>query len=831
MSISADYSDSGLGVPDMRAPLGRAWQGSLVDRFKSHAPQQVAIETEYESWTYGEVGLVTEELSRGLLRFRSKAGDVVAIYAAREASLVVALLGVIRAGLGFVILDPAYPPARTVQCLSLARPVGLINLAGEEAVPAEVSAAIKQHPGAFLWTLPKGKKALMSARFADNGNGALWPDDSGPDAVLYFAFTSGSTGIPKGIVGHHSPVTHFFAWQQRQFGLSSSDRVSVLSGLAHDPLLRDVLMPLWVGGTVCMPPQSCYELPNRLFEWMRDSGITLAHLTPSLGNLLLASSKKSQGGGLESLKYAFFGGEMLKYSLVRRLREFAPRATIVNCYGATETPQVVGFHVVTDREVREASSDNELGTMVPIGKGIADAQLLVLNTAEEPCPPGEQGQICIRTPYLAQRVLGPDGNPISVFKPNPNTSESWDLIYPTGDYGFYRPDGSVVCTGRRDRQIKVRGHRIQLEEIDSVLAAQDCIRQHHVEVEGWDSDAPVIVVYVVPDEACQLGSQEVRETLSRQLPEFMVPGRVVIVDEMPLTPNGKIDVAALRSPGKKQPAVGAVDAPDRHRDFEPRLLQIFAEQTGNELLSREDDLIRAGLNSLQAINVCCAIEEEFERTLSVQDLVASRTVQGVALHLSKPSTRGSAEASRNAPLEAAIREGPGGSKNKNCGDLIPRNENLLVGIKNRVFQIIARVAPDVWRVRLHKLRGVSIGEDVSIGYDTIVETSYPWLVRIGNRVNIGMRVTILAHFRGMTCKDGGVSVEIQDEAFIGPQVVILPNVTIGRGAVITAGSVVNSSIPPFVLSHGNPAVPVAKCGVALSGETQYADFLKRLLPL
>lgn len=157
---------------------------------------------------------------------------------------------------------------------------------------------------------------------------------------------------------------------------------------------------------------------------------------------------------------------------------------------------------------------------------------------------------------------------------------------------------------------------------------------------------------------------------------------------------------------------------------------------------------------------------------------------------------------------------------------------MVVGIKNRLLQIIARVAPDVWRVRLHRMRGVLIGEHVSIGYDSILETSYPWLIRIGNHVNVGMRVTILAHFRGMApVAKGAFTVDIRDDAFIGPGVIVLPNVTIGEGAVVAAGSVVNDSVPAFTFVQGVPATPKARCGIALSKRTTYEEFIRNLEPI
>ena len=578
---------------------------------------------------------------------------------------------------------------------------------------------------------------------------------------------------------------------------------------------------------------------------MQASRITVAHLTPALGSLLLASDRKALGK-LDSLRFAFFGGEMLKYPLVRKLKESAPNATVLNCYGTTETPQIMGFHVVTDDEIIEALSDGTAMSTVPIGKGIDGAQLLVLDEHNQLCAPAHEGQIAVRSPYLAKEVRREDGRALDVFRPNPHGIGAADRMYPTGDYGYYRSDGSVVCTGRKDRQIKIRGHRLQLEEIEHVLASAPGVSQYQLDVETSQPGDPLIILYAVFSEA-EAAHDRLRELLASQLPPFMVPAMIVPVDALPRTPNGKVDLHQLRA--KKSPAKAKLE-PGLTSDLTPvesELLRIFSAQTAGMISSPDDDLTTAGLDSLRRINACCAIEAALGATFSVGEILECRTIRGIAalLQRTSPMPENAAGAGATATFRTPVPSGSTGTASpepattsaplvspNHPARLFPENENLLAGVKNRVLQLLARNAPDAWRIRLHRLRGVQIGDRVSIGYDSIVETAYPWLVRIGNNVNIGMRVTIIGHFRGMARRERGHhSVDIQDYAFVGPGVLILPSVTIGRGAVVTAGSIVNTPIPPFVLAHGNPAKPIARCGVSLSGKTTYEDFLRQLRPL
>jgi len=826
-SQTSESTPRGHSIPDPTESLPYRWAGSLVERLQKHRPDRIAVESEQGAWSYGELEFISQRLAACLARFIGGGKSAVALYASREPSLVFALTGVLRAGLPFLILDPAYPPQRIARCISIARPGVLINLQPDRTLSGELAKALREAGcrQTLHWS-EFSREHLQEHAAAEVDRPENWEAPL-PEDLLYIAFTSGSTGFPKAILGTQGPVMHFFDWQQRQFDLAAGERVSVLSGLGHDPLLRDILMPLWVGATVCIPPQDCFQVPHRLFDWMRSSRITLAHLTPSLGSLLLAGHEKS-AARLDALRHAFFGGETLKYPLVRRLKECAPNVTVVNCYGTTETPQVMGFHIIGNDEMNDAAREGPVNSIVPVGRGIDGAQLLVLDEGDRLCPPVWEGQIAVRSRYLAKEVRGEDGRLLESFKVNPYGTDRADVLYPTGDYGYYRDDGSVVCIGRRDKQIKIRGHRLQLEEIDHALKSARGVLQYHIDVEPSLAGDPLIVLYGVFDSGPGANEKELRAHLEARLPAFMLPGRIVSVKSLPLTPNGKVDVQQLRN--RKPPGQATLDSvvSSSLTPLESQLLRLFVQQTSGAVASLDDELSTAGLDSLRAITACCAIEAAFGQTLSVQEVFDCRTIRGIAARLQTSPARGGAQDTGKAPTAVG---GPQLSPNP-ASRLVPENERFLVGIKNRVLQLAARVAPDVWRVWLHRMRGVGIGEHVSIGYDTIVETSYPWLVQIGDHVNIGMRVTMIAHFRGMADREkGNCSITIQDYAFIGPGVFILPRVTIGCGAVITAASVVNTDIPPFVLAHGNPAKPIARCGASLSGKTSYDEFLRQLKPL
>ena len=831
-------------LPNPGVPwLGRR-QDSLARRLSVHRGETPALVTAEGVWTHAEFQAATDRLAAHLTTLTGTRTGYVAIVGARTAGFVVAWAAVIKAGLGFVILDPAFPEERIRRCLALARPQGLIDCAGNGAVSPAVAEAMRTHAGGgFGLTIPGGRQALAAS--LDRLTATPRPTGERPainagteGRPLYVAFTSGSTGTPKAVFGDHDPVVHFIDWQQRQFGLQAGDRVSMLSGLGHDPLLRDVLMPLCVGAAVCLPPPEVFTVPRRLHAWLAETGVTVCHLTPSLAALILAGSTRGRDTTLDALRWAFFGGEPLKYQLVRRFAEAAPRATCINCYGATETPQIAAFHVITREEVERAGAGANLHALVPIGRGIDGFQLLVRNAAGRLCGVGEEGEICVRSPYLAREVQDESGRARDVFAVNPMTGDPTDRIYCTGDFGAYREDGSVVYAGRRDRQVKIRGHRVELEEVDRLLADEPGVLAYFCDVVTQGDAGNSLVLYVVPEPGMTADAAGLRGQLAARLPSYVLPDRVVIVSEIPLTPNGKLDRDRLRLHEMPAP-VASVDR--SAADLEAKVGALCAAQLGLPTLGRNDRLVDAGLNSLQSVLLCCALAEQLGANLTVADLVDCPTVADLAKRIGEvKDTKAGFESGLLPALEArAAVTGAsppageaGAASDGGLFSILPRNESFFAAVKNRVLQLIARVAPDALRVKCHRWRGVALGRNVSVGYDSVIETAYPWLVRVGDDVNIGMRVTIIAHFRGMGTREKGAhTVEIDDLAFIGPGVIILPNVRIGRGAVISAGSVVNASIPPMVMAHGNPAVPVARCGIPLSGDASYGDFVRQLRPL
>ena len=822
---------------DPSAPLLSVWKGGILERFKNHALRQPdAICTVFgrETLTYAELDAASDRLVE-LIKERSGASEgVLSIYGNRNPGLAIALLGTMKAGFAFHIIDPKYPARRISDCVKFVRPVGILNVSADFDVTGRLAQFIQPEcPWFQLDVAPPDERTP-----AGRQHNVSYPTLKA-DSPMYVSFTSGTTGIPKAVWGAHGPVSHFFDWQCQTFKIVASDRVSVLSGLAHDPLLRDVLMPIWAGGSVCFPPGDVYQTPGLLYSWLRDHQVTIVHLTPSLCHLLLNIPKSQSAPCLPNVRLAFFGGETLTSKLAARFKVLAPNAAVVNCYGSTETPQVMAVHVLDAPSSNASATDAAELSNVPIGRGIEGVQLLLLDDGNRLCGVGEIGEVCVRTPYRATRVEDIAGLPCANLVANPFSSDAHDLLYRTGDYGRYLPDGTVVFHGRRDRQVKVRGFRIDLHEIERAVERCRGIASQFVaaELQGEDSS---LTLFVVPERDVSLQIDALRKELLGWLPPFMVPDRIVSLASLPQTPNGKIDRERLRkvleeNSGSPREASHCYATEGAASD-----ITLTRQRLQSLSISDDHENVRP-MDSLKMVEVACLIENEFGVRPPVGDLQGCQTLSALASRIHLLRDRGDSPVSEatddqvpgtgpeKAELAGVAAEVHGRRKNPT---LLPRNERLDRAIVNRLLQIVARVAPDALRVRLHRWRGVQLGYEVSIGYDTIIETAFPWLVRIGDHTNIGMRVIVIGHFRGMEHVAGdGPTVVIEDYAFIGPGVIILPNVTIGKGAVVAAGSVVSASIPPCSFAQGNPARVIARCGVPLSGSTSYAEFLNRLVHL
>lgn len=591
-------------LPIVDAPLDDEWYGPVHAALVRHAdanPGRIAIVDRGGAWTYAELEARSNRLAHHLLAQGIEQGEIVAVWGYRCRSLVVALLGVMKAGAAFTILDPAHPAPRLVACLQIAAPRAWVALGEAGKVPAAVEEV--------LAILPLRCRVGFATAFDVRGDGL--PADTldgdpgillGPDDVAVVAFTSGSTGAPKGILGRHGPLSHFLPWQTERFGFGNADRFSLLSGLSHDPLQRDVFTSLWVGGTICVPDPDRMGEPSWLGQWMEREGVSVSHLTPAMGRLITDTSPA--GLQLPALRWAFFVGEALTWGDEARLRRLAPAVRSVNFYGSTETQRAVGHYIlpIEDRAVAE-----DFGVL-PLGRGMPDVQLLVLNRAGCLAGIGERGEIHVRSPHLARGYLGRLELTAERFVRNPFGGGENDRMYRTGDLGRYLPDGNVEFLGRLDDQVQIRGYRVEPAEVQQILIRHSGVRQAVVMARGEEQRDRRLVAYVVAVGAVAPSAGELRAFLLRWLPDYMMPSAFVFLQALPLLPNGKLDRNALPSPASAE--VGEAEAALR-TPTEEILAGIWRSILNLDRVGAEDDFFALGGHSLLATQLISRCQEVF----------------------------------------------------------------------------------------------------------------------------------------------------------------------------------------------------------------------------
>jgi amino acid adenylation domain-containing protein len=579
--------------------------GELGDR--------LAVSTAAGDSTYAELDERADRLAQELLAARLERGEIVAILAARGPELVWALLGVLRAGGAFCLLDPAYPDIALAERWRAAAPRVLVTIGAEPAVGGALEGAIAESDTRLRLALMAGELGQRSTLFPVP---VITEDD-----VAYVAFTSGTSGGVKAIVGKHGPVAHFLEWQRRTFALDASDRFTLLSGLAHDPLLRDIFAPLWSGAVLCVPSSDTWRDPAALASWLRNASATVVHLTPALAQLITAEfgAERSSEAPLRTLRYAFFGGDVLTADTVTQTRCFAPLAQCVNFYGATETPQAMGYQLVDH-------SSSALPSRIPIGRGIDGVELIVLTARNRIAGIGEIGEIVIRTKHLAHGYLGEPTLTAQRFIVNPLNGDPADRVYRTGDLGRFLPNGAVEFAGRRDGQVKVRGFRVELGEVDAAIRAIPGVAQVATVLQHDGGAEPQLVAYVVCTGDTTLDAADARRALAHRLPNYSVPAAFMTLSALPLTPNGKLDRRALPAP--QSPISTEYEAP--RTSTEQLIAAMYAEVLRRDEVSRNDSFFELGGHSLLGARLIARVRAELGVALPLRTLFEEATPAGLA---------------------------------------------------------------------------------------------------------------------------------------------------------------------------------------------------------
>ncbi len=613
---------------------------------------RVAIEHGDRLLTYSELEKESNRLANFLLDGGLSRGEMVGLFTDNPALIITGILGVLKARGVFVPLDPTFPKRRLQVLSEQVRPEWFVSasrhleklgrLRGETSARARVicvDVAGKDQTSEFA---ADGLEVLESYSSYDITDHPAVEND--PDAPCSIYFTSGSTGRPKAILGRLKGIDHFMKWEIEAVGAGPGTRVAQLSSPSFDGFLKDVFVPLCVGGTVCAPESRDLILDaSALADWLDVEQVEVLHCVPSVFRAL--TNAKLSGNYFEAMKSVVLTGEPLFPADVRRWMDvFGTRIRLFNIYGTTETSMSKFAHEVTAEDIERSS--------IPVGCPIKGAAVMVINSRGQLCRENAVGEIHIRTPYRSHGYYGEPELTKEVFIQNPFSNDPADLVHKTGDFGRLLKGGELEILGRRDQQVKVRGVRVELGEIENLLRGHEAVADVAV-VDRDDSEGnKFLVAYVTMTNGT--GSEVLRGYLAERLSEAMMPSAFVELKQLPRTLNGKVDRKALPALELLQAERGLTEPPARN-PIEEIVAGIWCEVLRLPSVGRRSNFFNLGGHSLLATQVILRVRNTLQVELPVRSIFESPTVEQLSLLIQEQIGEG--RQSALAPIAPVARDG------------------------------------------------------------------------------------------------------------------------------------------------------------------------------
>jgi amino acid adenylation domain-containing protein len=516
-----------------------------LTRHAERRPEAPAVVLGEETLTYGELDQRSNQLARVLRDGGAKPGDRVCLLVPKAPVAALAILGVLKADCIYVPLDPAGPASRVAGMIERCEPrFILVSPPGAELLD-EMRLDGLAAGSVGIGSLGAGPAATRARRpafgLADLLSYPAGPLDSqsAPSDCAYMLFTSGSTGTPKGVPIAHASVVRFVEWAVRYLGIEASERMSAHSPLHFDLSVLDLFGALAAGAACHMVPPAVNFPPRALAEWIRASQLTQWFSVPSVLTYL-AKFDAVKHGDFPTLRRLLWGGEVLPTPTLIHWMERLPHVRFTNLYGPTEATVASSYHTV-------ARCPDDPSAPIPIGRACEGEELLVLDGALRPVPPGEIGDLYIRGVGLSPGYWREPERTAAVFVPDPDPRYPDGRIYRTGDLARVGADGLFYFHGRSDAQIKSRGYRIELGEVEAGLEALGVLRECAVvglPTESFEGTA--ICCAFVPLPGQDVTAVQLKSALARRLPAYMVPSRWARVDALPRNANGKVDRIGVR---------------------------------------------------------------------------------------------------------------------------------------------------------------------------------------------------------------------------------------------------------------------------------------------
>ncbi|MFF9568811.1 amino acid adenylation domain-containing protein [Streptomyces sp. NPDC014685] len=575
-SSTAERIETLAGWNDTRADRDRP---TLVEMFREQArarPDAVAVIDEKRSLTYRQLNEYSAQLAHHLNALGISSEQIVGISLDRSAEMVVGLLAVLRANGAFVPLDPQWPAARRAVVIQDARVVLQLNASGGHDAGEPDAVAVDLDDWGFADRPAEGPAATA--------HGA---------ALAYVIFTSGSTGRPKGAMIRHEAISERLLWQVHEIlGFGHDDASLFKAPLSFDISINEIFLPLVSGGRLVVLRPGGERDPHHLLGVIAEQRVTFTYLVSSMLDVLLEIAGDS--GGLDSLRHVWCGGEVLTPELYERFRTRLD-IPMYHGYGPAET--TIGVSHVIYRGAAERLSTS-------IGRANPNTQLYVLDDELRPVPTGVGGELYVGGLLLGRGYVNAPGLTASRFVANPFAGDG-SRLYRTGDLARFAPDGSLDFLGRADNQVKIRGMRLEIEDVEAGLAEHPGVRHTCVVARKNPTGGTHLVGYVIPAAGDEdLRAEDVRAWAARHMVEYMVPAHLVVMKEFPLTANGKLDRAAL-----PEPAIGTGPFVEPATDDERAVCAAVSAVLRLERVGVDQDFFRLGGDSILAISLLSTLRE------------------------------------------------------------------------------------------------------------------------------------------------------------------------------------------------------------------------------
>ncbi|MCX7920819.1 MAG: amino acid adenylation domain-containing protein [Clostridia bacterium] len=574
----------------------------MIEDQVEKTPENIAVVFKDKQLTYKEMNIRANQLARVLREKGIKPDSIVGIMVERSIEMIIGIMGILKAGGAYLPISPEYPQDR-VRFMLEDSCTGILLTHKGFAQNLDFQGDIINLDEAGLW----------------NGDGSNLGRLNLPQSLAYVIYTSGSTGKPKGAMIEHYSVINRINWMHKKYPIDCSDTILQKTPFTFDVSVWELFWWSFVGARVCMLEPGGEKDPEVIAATIKNYNVTTMHFVPSMLGIFLQHLEETGGyERLTGLRQVFASGEALTLPQVYKFNKLLYQRNgtkLSNLYGPTEaTVDVSYFDCSTGQEIE----------VVPIGKPIDNIKLYITDKDNNLCPVGVPGELCIAGDGLARGYLNRAELTAEKFTPNP--FETGKKMYKTGDLTKWLNNGNIEFLGRIDHQVKIRGFRIELGEIESQLLKNGSIKEALVLSREDSQGNKYLCAYVVSEE--EITITELREYLLRDLPDYMIPSYFVLLENMPLTVNGKVDRGALPEPGGVMNT--GVEYVPPENPIEEKLVDIWRELLRVERIGVNDNFFEVGGHSLKAVALKARIAKEFNIDVTLDDIFREPRIKGLA---------------------------------------------------------------------------------------------------------------------------------------------------------------------------------------------------------